>query len=159
MRMKFLSTIVLAALSLSAVAQTRVCIGGDLDSMSPAQITACQLKSAGVRAAATRVGVRDDWHIVVVCDDAGWGDYASFAGKSVAAVMESDQQTDAPMRTTFVRGSKIQASHSSDMDHLLASAMEQMPAAARPAVGKPRPQAHGDLLAALSTHSDRPQEP
>ena len=159
MDMKHVSLALLAGLSLSAVAQTKVCIGGDLDNLSQAQIAACQMKSSGVQAAARSMGVRSDWHIIVVCDDAGWSDYASFTGKSVAAVMETDEQTDLPTRTTFVRGSKLEINQKHAMERLLASAMEQMPADARPAVARPRRQSSGELLATVTPRDDsRPKQ-
>ena len=78
MRFSLTSALVLLSFSAVAVAQTKFCIGGELDSLTPAQVSVCKAKSVSLRQEAKLTGTPENWHYVVICDEAGWNDYAAF---------------------------------------------------------------------------------
>ncbi len=127
MKSSSLLGLVLLAVSTSSVAQTKFCIGGDLDSLSPAAIASCKAKSSDLRAAALLRGVPRDWHFVTVCDEASWKAYASLAGNRRASVVNASENTDRELRFTFVRGSRIAEGRPDQVDNVLASASLSMP--------------------------------
>lgn len=91
------------ALSASLVAQTHFCIGGDIDEMSASDIATCQTTMSAVRDAVKQHGAPADWHFVVVCDDAGWKDYASFSRSEAGLISGSSYSTDPRLHYTFLR--------------------------------------------------------
>ncbi len=145
MRFPLATTLVLLALETSAVAQTKFCIAGNLDDLTPAQISSCQAKSSGLKAEARLHGTPDNWHFVVVCDEAGWDAYASFAGNNVKEIKAAAENTDRALRFTFVRGSSLEEGNTHDLDLVLASVNKDMPGtqvvrpipSARPATPRP----------------------
>src|SRR5579875_545536 len=83
-----------ALLCASAVAQTRYCIGGDLDHLSQAQKASCSAKMHAVREIAAALHAPDDWHFVVVCGEAGWEQYAAYAAGDPATLADAAAATD-----------------------------------------------------------------
>lgn len=145
MRIPLATTLIVLALGTSAVAQTKFCIAGNLDDLTPAQVTSCQAKSSSLRAAARLKGTPDNWHFVVVCDEAGWDAYASFAGNKAHEIKAAAENTDRELHFTFVRGSRLQEGNAGDFDLVLASARKNMPEmqvtrpipASRPSAARP----------------------
>ena len=56
----------LLTVALPAVAQTHFCVGGDLDHLSPAEVTSCRAKMTEVREAVRRRGAPSGWHFLIV---------------------------------------------------------------------------------------------
>lgn len=94
-----------ALLCTSAVAQTRFCIGGDLDHLSTAQKAECSAKLQAVKAAAGSFHVTDGWHFVMVCGEEGWKDYAAFAMDDTLLNASADTHLD--QHETFLRSDKF----------------------------------------------------
>ncbi|MGI4854088.1 MAG: hypothetical protein ACRYF4_08615 [Janthinobacterium lividum] len=101
------ASLLLFALSLPLLAQTHFCIAGDLDHLTQTEITACHTKMTQVRDEIKRRGAPSGWHFVVVCDESGWSDYASFSGKTDARLKDADFETNRDEHFTFLRGSRI----------------------------------------------------
>ena len=100
----FLAYLVLAS---SALGQgDRVCMGGDIEHFSPAQLRACQTEVQQVREAAAQYHT-PGWHFIVVCDENGWKDYAAFSETPAAVLADASADTDIASRTTFFRGSRL----------------------------------------------------
>lgn len=112
--------------SLPAVAQTHYCLGGDLDHLTPAQMTTCKAKLTQVREAVRRRGAPSGWHFLVVCDEGSWQDVAALTGKREAALREVNFQTDRAMQVTFLRGGNLSA-EGDDAGRLLNAALEGVP--------------------------------
>ena len=91
----------------SAVAQTRFCIGGDLDHMSETQKTACHAKMQAVKQAAASLHAPADWHFVVVCGEDGWKSYAAYSLDDSAALVHADADTHLAQRETFLREDRL----------------------------------------------------
>lgn len=103
--------VIAALLSFSAMvagAETgnRICLGGNIEQLSSTQRFACQQRAQQVRRAADQAGL-SNWHFVVVCDDAGWSDYAAFSTTPAEALQNRATDTNADARTTFVRATGI----------------------------------------------------
>lgn len=94
-------------LSGAAVAQTRFCIGGDLDHLTAFERTACMSKLNQVRITAAKFQTPQDWHFVVVCDEGGWKQYASFSKRAAEDLQDATADTDLEQRTTFFRGDSL----------------------------------------------------
>lgn len=107
MRFPLPVSLLMFAASLTSVAQTHFCIAGDLDHLTQTEVSACHAKMTEVRDAIKRRGAPSGWHFVVVCDEAGWSDYASFSGKAGAHLLQADFQTDRDEHWTFLRGSHL----------------------------------------------------
>lgn len=154
MRFSLTSALVLLSFSAAAVAQNKFCIGGELDSLTPAQISVCKEKSVSLRKEARLVGTPDNWHFVVICDEAGWNDYATFTGNNRKAILNATENTDSDLRFTFVRASRITSENSQSLDLVLASAKKNMPAGTQikqlPAA-KPAPARSQSLMALVNT--------
>ena len=84
----------------------RVCMGGDIEQLRPAQLQACQAQVAQVREASIKYRV-PSWHFIVICDEAGWSDYAAFSEKSASELATASADTNLAQRTTFLRGSYL----------------------------------------------------
>lgn len=95
------------AISLPLVAQTHFCIAGDLDNLTQTEVSACHTKMTQVREEVKRRGAPSGWHFVVVCDEGGWSDYASFSGKTDAHLRDADFETNRDEHFTFLRGSHL----------------------------------------------------
>ncbi len=91
----------------SAVAQARYCIGGDLDHMSQTQKTACSAKLQAVKAAAASLHAPDNWHFVVVCGEQGWKSYAAYAQDSQTNLLDAAADTNLEQHETFLREDRL----------------------------------------------------
>ena len=91
----------------SAVAQTRFCIGGDLDHMSQTQRVACNAKMQAVKQATAALHAPEDWHFVVVCGENGWKSYAAYSMDDNAALLSADADTNLDRRETFLREDRL----------------------------------------------------
>jgi hypothetical protein len=107
MRHLILFPVATLLLSLSAVAQTKVCMGGNFDAMSGAEKHACENEVSMTREAAATSKVPADWHFVVVCGEDGWKDYMAFSQQSAAQLRGASSDTDFGNRTTFLRGTRL----------------------------------------------------
>ena len=103
----FGSAALITLFSLSAVAQTRYCIGGDLDHLSAAERASCTAAKDEVRAAATRLHAPEDWHFVVVCGEQGWRDYTAIAERSKVALEDLGADTDLQGHVTYLREARL----------------------------------------------------
>ncbi len=106
MRTRFTAVLLTSAAALltsSAVAQTRVCIGGDLDRLSAGDRSACATTVQAVRSAAESMHAPDGWHFVVVCGEQGWKSYAAFSSRSEAALENVAADTNLAEHTTYFR--------------------------------------------------------
>lgn len=126
MRFSLPVSLALLAVALPAVAQTHFCIGGDLDHLTQAEVSACQAKMTHVREAVRRRGAPNGWHFVVVCDETGWSDLAGFTGKAAGGLRNVDYNTDRDMQWTFLRGSHIETDGDST-GTVLAAALKNLP--------------------------------
>ena len=116
--------LLLLSFASAALAQTHFCIAGDLDGLSATQVAECQTKLTNMREAAKRHGAPTGWHFVVVCDESGWTDYASFVAAPGAPTLEEAAfHTDRGMHWTFVRGSRMDAGSAEGADTLLTIAL------------------------------------
>ena len=115
------------AVSVSLVAQTHFCIGGDLDHLSPASLTACQAKMSGVRNAVKQLGAPAGWHFVVVCDDAGWKDYASFSARETGLLSGASYSTDLRLHWTFLRGADLDVEQPQATATVVSMALSSVP--------------------------------
>ena len=158
MRIRSVARLVVFALASSAVAQTTFCVAGDLDRLSPAQMTACRTKAADLRSAVRVSGAPDHWHFVVVCDETGWSDYASFAGGDKTTLMQAAENTDRNLRFTFLRGSRMEEGNTRNVASLLAAAKRDMPqrAASLPNMHTPAPRPN---LNVTQMHMPDPPQP
>ena len=127
-RIQLFAKLVLVCLSASALAETHFCIGGDLDNLKPTEVAACKTKMTQIREAVKRHGAPSGWHFVVVCDEAGWKDYASFVGQQKARLMNSSFSTDTEEHLTVVRGSRLDADSPQEAEMVLEAAMDVVPA-------------------------------
>lgn len=109
-----------ALLQASAVAQTRFCIGGDLDHLSASDRAACSATMQAVRTAATRMHEPQDWHFVVVCGEEGWTQYAAFSSRGVDAVANDIADTNLEEHTTYLRESRLQAPQPRSLERAVA---------------------------------------
>ncbi len=91
----------------SAAAQTRFCIGGDLDHLTQAQKSACSAKMQAVKAAAAGLHAPEDWHFVVVCGENGWKSYAAYAMDENASLLNASADTNLEQHETFLREDKL----------------------------------------------------
>lgn len=129
-----LASLLLAA-TLPAVAQTHFCMGGDLDHLTPAEMTSCRAKMTDVREAVRRRGAPSGWHFMVVCDESGWQDVAALTGRDQAQLQLADYNTDRTLQMTFIRGSRLVEADSHVAGTLLNAALEGVPGRfARPGI-------------------------
>ena len=123
--MRFPLALPLLLLSSAALAQTHFCIAGDLDHLNATQVADCKTKMTNVREAVKRRGAPAGWHFVVVCDESGWTDYASYIATGAPATLDKAAfHTDPDLHWTFVRGSRIDADRAETADTLLAAALK-----------------------------------
>lgn len=116
----------LLSVALPAIAQTHFCVGGDLDHLSPAQVTSCRAKMTEVREAVRRRGAPSGWHFLVVCDEGSWQDVATMTGHAATSLRTVDFQTDQDQQITFIRGSHV-AEQDGTAARLLNAALEGVP--------------------------------
>lgn len=101
------ATVAMTMLCAPAVAQTRFCVGGDLDHLTTAQRQACNATLNAVRSTAATLHAPDGWHFVVVCGEDGWKQYAAFSERGEDAVQDAAADTDLEEHTTFLRESSL----------------------------------------------------
>ena len=94
-------------LSVPAIAQTRFCIGGDLDHLSASDRADCSATMQAVRFAAASMHAPNDWHFVVVCGEEGWKNYAAFSTHSEAVLEDAAADTDREQHTTYFREDRL----------------------------------------------------
>jgi hypothetical protein len=94
----------LLSLAVHASAESRVCIGGDLAHLTPAQTSACWDSAHQIGAEAAKFHGPSDWHYFVICTDSDWKDYVVFSKRSAADLALLGADTDLQSRTTFFRG-------------------------------------------------------
>lgn len=106
-----LSTLTLTGslLCVTALAQTRVCLGGDLEHLTKAQKDSCSAKAQTLRKIAASLHAPDDWHFVVVCGDQGWQQYAAYTMRQDANFLNANVDTNYTERETFLRESALGA--------------------------------------------------
>lgn len=90
-----------------AAAQTRFCLGGDLDHLTQEQKSACSAKVQLLRGIATSLGAPEDWHFVVVCGEDGWKSYAAFSTSEEDAFADRIAVSDYQAHETFLRASRL----------------------------------------------------
>ena len=100
-------------LTIPSVAQTKFCIGGDLDHLSTAERSACSATARAVRDVADSMHAPGSWHFVVVCGEEGWNSYRAFSARDTA-LENASVDTDLDQQTTYfregrLRGSQVQA--------------------------------------------------
>lgn len=127
MRMSRVLASCLFALCTIAPAQTYFCIAGDLDALPPARIAACKAKLADVRSMVRGSGSPANWHYVMVCDEADWRSLATLSGPAMkAAMLHTDERTDAHARLTLFHGSALPAGDLRAVQAVLKKARQQM---------------------------------
>ena len=124
---RLVSGLLFAALSASLTAETHFCVGGDLDDMTPASIRACQAKMAEVRDVVKHRGAPAGWHFVVVCDEAGWKEYARFSRQERGLLSGVSYSTDPNLRWTFLRGTELNVDQPEAVAEMLSTALESVP--------------------------------
>ena len=99
----------------SASASTnKVCMGGNVEQLSSTQRMACQQAARQVQNAADAAGA-SNWHFVVVCDEAGWQDYAAFSTMPAEELPQASMDTNVAQRTTFVRAGRVAGTENKDL--------------------------------------------
>lgn len=110
----------------STLAQTRYCIGGDLDHLSSSQRASCNARLQEVRALATTMHAPADWHFIVVCGEQGWQDYVHFnAGDKAEGLLQASADTRVEEHETYLRESKL-GQNASAAQQLLAQQIAQV---------------------------------
>ena len=121
--MKVLARVTLVSLlsfAVHASAESRVCIGGDLDRLSPAQKSGCFNSASRVRSQPVTLHAPSDWHFFVVCTESDWQMYASFSKRKAVDLNRIGADTDIQNRTTFFRGEWLLASGNKGLNELVA---------------------------------------
>lgn len=99
--------LVASSLCVPAVAQTRFCIGGDLDHLSATDRASCSALLEAARGAAAVTYAPEGWHFVVVCGEEGWKQYAAFSKRDEGALANAAVETDRAERTTYFREASL----------------------------------------------------
>ncbi len=107
-------------LSIPSVAQTRYCIGGDLDHLSVAEKSACTATAQAVQASAASMQAPEGWHFVVVCGEEGWKSYSAFSTHAEATLAMAAADTDLLQQTTYFRGDRLQEAKSGELRRFVA---------------------------------------
>lgn len=92
---------------LPAIAQMKVCMGGNLDSLTASEKRSCENQVQMARTAAEKTKAPADWHFVVVCGEDGWKDYMAFSLRGESELTDAVADTDVANKTTFLRGSRM----------------------------------------------------
>ena len=106
--------------SLPAVAQTRFCMGGDLDHISAAERAECSATTEAVRSAAASMHAPQGWHFVVVCGEEGWKSYAAFSSHSEATLESASADTNLDEQTTFFREDRLHTPQAHGLQRVVA---------------------------------------
>lgn len=109
-----------ALLSLPSVAQTRICIGGDLDHLSAPERAACSATAQAVRNEATSLHAPKGWHFVVVCGEEGWKSYAAFSSHPEALLENASVDTDRDQQTTYLREDRLRPTQHEGLHRIVA---------------------------------------
>lgn len=109
-----------ALLTVPAVAQTRYCIGGDLQHLSQAEKASCSAKMHAVREVASALHAPEDWHFVVVCGEGGWEEYSAYTSGDALSLAEAAAQTDLDQHETFFRESRLDPNNSASLRRVVA---------------------------------------
>ena len=107
-------------LPLQSFAESRFCIGGDTSNLNVSQKKACMAELAQVQTLAKRFHAPDDWHFVMVCDAAGWSDYAAFSQRSQTELVNASADTDLAEQSTFFRGDRLSTPNASRFERVVA---------------------------------------
>ncbi len=107
-------------LAVPALAQTRVCVGGDLEHLSSANRAACNATAQAVRSTADRLHAPDGWHFVVVCGEEGWKQYAPFSPRGEEAIADAAADTDAEQHTTYLREDRLHTAQPRGLQRVVA---------------------------------------
>ncbi len=113
-------TLAATLLSVPAVAQTRFCVGGDLDHLSSTDRASCSATLQAVRLAAASMHAPADWHFVVVCGEEGWKQYAAFSARGEANLEDASADTDLQGRETFFRSERMHGPNAQTLQHVVA---------------------------------------
>ena len=114
-----LLAVAVSLFSVASVAQTRFCIGGDLDHISSTERATCSATMQAVRAAAANLHAPGDWHFVVVCGEEGWKNYASFSSRG-EAVLDRMADTDHAQQTTYLREGSLHTAEAGGLERAVA---------------------------------------
>ena len=104
----------------SAVAQTRFCMGGDLDHMSQTDRAACSATVQAVRTAASAMHAPDGWHFVVVCGEEGWKSYTAFSTRGEETLENASADTDLDQQTTYFREDRLHTPQAHGLQRVVA---------------------------------------
>ena len=97
----------LAAFTVHAMAQSSVCIGGDLSRLTAAEKSHCLASAARVRAEADRLHAPAGWHFFIVCSEYDWQTYAAYTDRPLSELAAAVADTNLTRRTTFFRGQSL----------------------------------------------------
>ena len=97
----------LAAFTAHALAQSNVCIGGDLGRLTAAEKSRCLASAARVRAEADRFHAPANWHFFIVCTEYDWQTYAAYTERPFTELAAATVDTNLARRTTFFRGQSL----------------------------------------------------
>ncbi len=103
LKLKIAAMIPIVMLSATAIAQTRFCVGGDLDHLSSVERASCNATMNAVRHAVSTIPAPADWHFVVVCGEEGWKQYTAFSTRDETVLSGAAADTDREQRTTYLR--------------------------------------------------------
>ncbi len=109
-----------AILSATAVAQTRFCVGGDLDHLSSSERSSCNATVNAVRHAVSTMPAPADWHFVVVCGEEGWKQYTAFSTRDEISLSGAAADTDRGQRTTYLREGRLHTSQAHGLEQVVA---------------------------------------
>jgi hypothetical protein len=114
------ATVAAALLCIPAVAQTRYCVGGDLDHLSAENRASCDATLQAVRSAATALHAPDGWHFVVVCGEDGWKQYTAFSVRGEDTLSEAAADTDLQDHTTYLREASLHTTQPHGLQRVVA---------------------------------------
>ena len=103
----------------TALAQTHICLGGDLDHLTKTQKDHCTARLQEVRKAAAALHAPEGWHFVVVCGEEGWKAYADYSLRQDTALQHAVVDTDYAAHETFLRESALESLTSSGSENIL----------------------------------------
>ena len=103
----FGSALITTLICVPAVAQTRFCLGGDLENLSAPERASCSAAKEMVKATAARLHAPDNWHFVIVCGEQGWKDYTAVAQRGEVALVDQAADTDLEQHITYLRESRM----------------------------------------------------
>lgn len=93
-----------------------------MDQLTTAQIAACQQTSTALQAEAQRTGVPAGWHVITVCDEAGWQTIVSLRVGATQHALRANQATNGRLHLMFVHGSQVRATDTEAIDAVLLQA-------------------------------------